>query len=250
LLRLFKRYQPPTKERRTSIRRTLEQTIFDGCKVNEKAKIFVTGHSLGGALALLAGRVIINLGIPDSSEQCEQSQVPRGSCEQTGVKNRFHNRLDICTFAAPRVGDPNFARVFDEFPVVRYVNTEDVVPTVPPATGKLLGVDMKLTPEGMREFKRKGVRNFNDLFAATNGAAFDLFNWRSILLSVLKFLSGKGTLEQYLKRTAPYTHVGECRSFTISQDSVSFNHNHQNTYRDGVTKYHDQERDRPPTQEN
>ena len=233
LLKLVGAYQPPRRDRRTSIRRTLEQTIFDDCKVDRKTKIFITGHSLGGALALLAGRVIINLGSPEPSVE----EKVRGTGEPPQAENLCKKNLAICTFGAPRTGDPSFADIFNGATVVRYVNTEDVVPTVPPATGHLLGIDMKLTPEGMKEYKRKGVQNFNNIFTATDGEAPGRFVGNVLRSCKSAFLSSTNQPEKYSKSTASYTHVGECRSFTLSQDSVSFNHNHQITYRQGITRY-------------
>lgn len=59
-----------------------------------------TGHSLGGALALLAA-----------------SRVPAAS---------------VWTFGAPRVGDRAFARALHDIPVQRVVNGRDLVPQLPP----------------------------------------------------------------------------------------------------------------------
>ena len=70
--------------------------------------LFVTGHSLGGALALLATRLIA-------------SDVT-GACY---------------TFGAPRIGNYEFFR-FIKTPVYRVVNSSDVVPRVPPGAVMLL----------------------------------------------------------------------------------------------------------------
>ena len=64
--------------------------------------LFITGHSLGGALALLATRLIA----PDVTGACY-------------------------TFGAPRIGNYEFFR-FIKTPVYRVVNSADVVPRVPP----------------------------------------------------------------------------------------------------------------------
>lgn len=70
--------------------------------------LFVTGHSLGGALALLATKLIA-------------SDVT-GACY---------------TFGAPRIGNYEFFR-FIKTPVYRVVNSSDVVPRVPPGAVMLL----------------------------------------------------------------------------------------------------------------
>ena len=64
--------------------------------------LFITGHSLGGALALLATRLVA----PDVNGACY-------------------------TFGAPRVGNYEYFR-FVRTPVYRVVNSADVVPRVPP----------------------------------------------------------------------------------------------------------------------
>ena len=70
--------------------------------------LFVTGHSLGGALALLATKLIA----PDATGACY-------------------------TFGAPRIGNYEFFR-FIKTPVYRVVNSSDVVPRVPPGAVMLL----------------------------------------------------------------------------------------------------------------
>ena len=70
--------------------------------------VFVTGHSLGGALALLTTRILL----PDVTGACY-------------------------TFGAPRVGDYEFFRRI-KTPVYRIVNSSDVVPRVPPGAGMML----------------------------------------------------------------------------------------------------------------
>jgi hypothetical protein len=67
----------------------------------------VTGHSLGSAL-----------------------------CTLFVIENREKGKFDVntlCTFASPRVGNTEFARLFDQLPIAswRIVNTRDVVPYVP-----------------------------------------------------------------------------------------------------------------------
>ena len=74
--------------------------------------VFVTVHSLGAALAHLATACI---------------------SAQYGVQPISY------TFCGPRAGDPQFADVFKaaELQTWRIINTEDIVPTVPPAAVEL-----------------------------------------------------------------------------------------------------------------
>jgi hypothetical protein len=72
-------------------------------------QVFVTGHSLGAALAHLAA---------------------------AGIKAQFTAVSPVSyTFCGPRTGDADFAAAYvnAKLPIWRVVNTEDIVPTVPPA---------------------------------------------------------------------------------------------------------------------
>jgi predicted lipase len=77
----------------------------------------VTGHSLGGALTTLFV-----------------------------MENASKKKFDIttsCTFASPRVGNKEFARLFDQLAIDswRIVNTPDLVPKLPPHIPVLLDYD-------------------------------------------------------------------------------------------------------------
>jgi hypothetical protein len=79
---------------------------------NPSAKILVTGHSLGGALAVLAA-ADIKRSFPDLAD----------------------NELDLYTFGCPRVGTPLFAEyIFKLFAVGHYyriTHANDLVPHLP-----------------------------------------------------------------------------------------------------------------------
>jgi hypothetical protein len=77
----------------------------------------VTGHSLGAALATLF-----------VMENAEKHKFDITTC---------------CTFASPRVGNKEFARLFDQLPIDswRIVNTHDLVPKLPPHIPVLLDYD-------------------------------------------------------------------------------------------------------------
>lgn len=75
-----------------------------------KPRLFLTGHSLGGALAVLAAAVL--------------------------AFERSHDVTAVYTYGQPRVGDPDFSTAFNqklEALTFRYVNDFDIVPHVPPA---------------------------------------------------------------------------------------------------------------------
>lgn len=87
------------------VRRIIDDATSDG-----PLPVFITGHSLGGALALLATKLVA-------------SNVD-GACY---------------TFGAPRVANYEyFSRV--KTPVYRIVNSSDIVPRVPPGAGLLVGL--------------------------------------------------------------------------------------------------------------
>jgi hypothetical protein len=81
--------------------------------------LFVTGHSLGAALSVLA--------LPDV------------------VKSTPFKDAQVYNFACPRVGDKDFAQAYDALPktkTYRVVNTSDLVPSLP------LPVSVPLIPSG------------------------------------------------------------------------------------------------------
>jgi len=84
------------------------EEIFDDLKpqMSKKSyKIFVTGHSLGGAEAVIIGAY----------------------CDQANMK-----LSKIVTFGQPKVFDRDGAKKWGHLPLTRVVNETDVVPLVPP----------------------------------------------------------------------------------------------------------------------
>ncbi len=89
--------------------------ILEGAEAkdgNEALPLFITGHSLGGALALLTTRELA----PDINGACY-------------------------TYGAPRVANYEYYKDM-KTPVFRVVNSSDIVPRVPP--GAIMGVLLKL----------------------------------------------------------------------------------------------------------
>ncbi len=91
--------------------------------------LFVTGHSLGGALATLATmRSLI-----DGCLEDQRATLPRS----LGCKDRRIVVTSLMTFGAPRVGDPTLAAWLGAelsergVSAHRFVNESDVVPQVP-----------------------------------------------------------------------------------------------------------------------
>ena len=158
-----------------SIAETIDRTLKTNGVVTDQTKIFITGHSLGGALASMAMLQIVTL---------------------TELKPTTY------TFASPRTGNPIFAKHFDNLECFRVVNSEDIVPTLPLATGRFIGEEIF---EMMSEQQRDGVeslRAFVGSFAS---------RWHQV-----------------------YEHVGEPLYFTKQKGSISLNHNMSNTYREAI----------------
>jgi len=88
-----------------------QKTVLDYLSklpANTYKNLWITGHSLGGALAVLNISDIVN--------------------------NTIHTDASMYSFAGPRVGDANFANSFDSSVGVswRIVNSNDEVPRLPP----------------------------------------------------------------------------------------------------------------------
>ena len=88
-----------------SVRDTLINTLLAYQTTNKK--IFITGHSLGGALAILA-----------AADLSQHNMKP----------------FSVYTFANPRTGTTGFADFYTSLniPTFRYVNENDLVPMLPP----------------------------------------------------------------------------------------------------------------------
>lgn len=107
----------------------------------ETTRLFVTGHSLGGALAVLAAALL-----------------------------HFRERLRIAgvfTYGQPRLGDPAFSTAFDQAlgaVTFRYVNDLDIVPHVPPT--RLPARPVLSAPAHVLDFLRKAKDLPNEIRAA------------------------------------------------------------------------------------
>ncbi|TLS37530.1 lipase family protein [Pseudalkalibacillus caeni] len=93
----------------TSIYKTCREQIFRAFRsVSPFKKLYITGHSLGGALSVLA---ILDI-----------------------VSNAHFDFPVMMNFGAPRTGNPRFTTVYDWLVdrSFRVVNTHDIVPMLPP----------------------------------------------------------------------------------------------------------------------
>jgi len=83
------------------VHKILDRVQITVGQMRHKKKLYITGHSLGGAMATVAASKIENVDL-------------------------------LCTFGSPRTGTKSFVK---NIPAkhIRYVNNNDVVPTVPPS---------------------------------------------------------------------------------------------------------------------
>ncbi len=96
-----------------SIYKTISE-YFSSLNLDTNVDVYVTGHSLGGALATIAAMDIAE-------------------------KDKLRTLINLYTFASPRVGDNEFADKFNQFTsgdnkkikAFRFANSEDIVPKVP-----------------------------------------------------------------------------------------------------------------------
>ncbi len=83
-------------------------------KIPEGSQVFITGHSLGSAIATLFQFDLLLGGLDHAADKFQFKQI---------------------NFACPRVGNLNFAQAYrnkDQGRTLRIVNYEDIVPCVPP----------------------------------------------------------------------------------------------------------------------
>jgi triacylglycerol lipase len=112
----------------------------------EATRVFLTGHSLGGALAVLAA-ALLHFG---------------PGCRIAGV----------LTYGQPRVGDPAFSAGFNTAlgsVTYRYVNDLDIVPHVPPTL--LPARPVLRTPDSVLDFLRAASNQPAKILAAVNAMA-------------------------------------------------------------------------------
>jgi len=183
-----------------------EQMITALKKCPPDFQVFVTGHSLGGALATLA--------IPDI-------------LKNTDFKDP--QKIELYTFASPRCGDKTFATGFQETRVQhwRIANTEDFVTMLPFPTGNIRAITAKSSEEEEAKKEEKpddgggvtGVnKNPNPLFGFFN----DMFERVGELTNGAK------------RRMSDYVHTGTPVYFTFHDAALERHHNLDSVYMTGI----------------
>lgn len=178
---------------------------------NSNTQVFVTGHSLGGALATLA--------IPDILKNSQFTDS---------------KRITLYTFASPRCGNREFATKFEGTKVQhwRIANTEDIVTTVPFPTGNIFEIKdqeidkEKPNPEIEKEKPSEGGgmkggdKNPNPIFGFFN----DMFE-----------RIGE-TFDGNKRRMPDYVHTGTPIYFTIHEAALERHHNLDEVYMLGISE--------------
>lgn len=174
---------------------------------NPDSRIFVTGHSLGGALATLA--------IPDI-------------LANTNFKPE---KVILYTFASPRCGDREFATKFQATHVRhwRIANTEDFVTMIPFPTGNVFKTTAKLPKDeeekaigsGEVTSKQGKPKNPNPLF----GFFKAMYNRSEEILG------------DHKRRMPDYVHTGTPVCFTIHAAALEQHHNLEEIYMRGILRF-------------
>ena len=181
------------------------QDILKGLTRNSNTQVFVTGHSLGGALATLA--------IPDILKN-SQFTDPK--------------RITLYTFASPRCGNREFATKFEATKVQhwRIANTEDIVTTVPFPTGNIF----KITPFNKQEIEKEKPSDGGGIKGSDKNPnpIFGFFN---------DMFERIGEISEGKKRRMPdYVHTGTPIYFTIHEAALERHHNLHEVYMLGISE--------------
>ncbi|MGO4886210.1 lipase family protein [Anaerobacillus sp. MEB173] len=99
-----------------SVRKDVIKTLKN---LHPDKRLYITGHSLGGAVATLAALDI--------------------------ASNTHYTQPLVYTYASPRVGNPRFVDVYNQTidHSIRVVNTNDIVPHFPPPTIPFLNISYR-----------------------------------------------------------------------------------------------------------
>ncbi|QLE41847.1 lipase family protein [Nostoc sp. C052] len=173
-------------------------------KCDPDSRIFVTGHSLGGALATLA--------IPDI------------------IKNTNFQPKDVIlyTFASPRCGDREFAIKFRETGVRhwRIANTEDFVTMIPFPTGNVFQPAPSETPPELDVLPKNPTVGLG-----TGGVTGPDRNPNPL------FGFFKAMYDRNKRRMPDYVHTGTPVCFTIHAAALEQHHNLEEIYMRGILRF-------------
>lgn len=176
------------------------------------SRVFVTGHSLGGALATLAVPDILN-----------------------NTHFKTYQSIVLYTFASPRCGDRTFAESFKNTNVQhwRIANTEDIVTTMPFPTGNVFEpAPPETSPEHDKLLvKLPRSKNENEIVVDDLGigGVTGVDKNPNPLFGFLKAMYDRNK-----RRMPDYAHTGTPIYFTIHKSALERHHNLEEVYMLGI----------------
>ena len=136
------------------------------CEKYPDHRLYVTGHSLGGSLALIAAFQLapfLTHGQPPNDKS--SSPASTGNCEGMGISVNTPHPLTNITFGPLQVGDIRFRKEFARMECeglinnLNIVNRGDLIPLYPVWTGtrwyRFIGNQMKLANETSEDIEKK-----------------------------------------------------------------------------------------------
>lgn len=198
----------------------LRQVMIDALNLCDKnSRIYVTGHSLGGALATLA--------IPDILKNA----------------NFEPEKVVLYTFASPRCGDRKFATEFRATGVRhwRIANTEDFVTMIPFPTGNVFKATAELPKDEEEKAIGSGEVTTKEEVIVENGTTIKEKKPRNPnpLFGFFEAMYNRsGEIWNGHKRRMPdYVHTGTPVCFTIHAAALEQHHNLEEIYMRGILRF-------------
>ncbi len=203
-----------------NLRKQMIAALEQCCEDSPNSRIFVTGHSLGGALATLA--------IPDIIKN---------------IKFTKYKEIKLYTFASPRCGNRKFADAFKETKVEhwRIANTEDMVTMLPFPTGNVFRPDQ--SPETPPNEDRK-INYDNSIEDLGNGGVAGVDKNPNPLFGFFKAMyersgdlllkKGNEVYNRQKRRMPEYVHTGTPIYFTFHEAALERHHNLDEVYMTGI----------------
>lgn len=197
------------------VKQEIEEAIFTLLSVVPKDKpvrILITGHSLGGALALLCSAWLMLWLDPDFKGESRTDRITTEMNTQSDILSIGRLRIVTVTFGAPKVGTPEFVEWMDNHRFVRTMSAEnkivrmkiirimdlmDPIITLPPTARPFdyehtLRHGASVTPEGLLVFLNKS--NAQSLNSTRRGIRVILVKGRTVMFQHDIFRYLRGTL--------------------------------------------------------